>query len=183
MTAHYILGVDPGLHGALALYGDADDLRIFDVPTFKVQVGDSLKNQINQAQVAAWLEIHRHMIDFAMVEKVGAMARGGIPCRLCKRSPSQGVTSAFSFGWTAGSISQAIASAGIHIEYVQPVVWKRKFGLIGQGKDASRGAASRILPKHAGQWPLKKHDGRAEAALLAVYGSLLDTPNSFGGTD
>jgi hypothetical protein len=28
-----------------------------------------------------------------------------------------------------------------------------------------------LLPQAAHQWPLRKHDGRAEAALLALYGA------------
>jgi hypothetical protein len=37
-------------------------------------------------------------------------------------------------------------------------------------KDGARARASQLLPQHAGHWPLKKHDGRAEAALIALYG-------------
>jgi hypothetical protein len=175
VTATRILGVDPGLHGALALYGGADDLRIFDVPTNQRKVGDSLKNVLDPYQVASWLDIHRHLVAFAVIELVAPMPN--------KFGEGMGVTSAFNFGFVTGALHGLIAACGITIRTVPPVVWKRKFGLIGQGKDASRGAASRILPKQAHQWPLKKHDGRAEAALLAVYGSLLDTPGNFGGTD
>jgi hypothetical protein len=32
--------------------------------------------------------------------------------------------------------------------------------------------ANQLLPFCTDMWPLKKHDGRAEAALIAVYGHL-----------
>ena len=53
---------------------------------------------------------------------------------------------------------------------VPPQVWKRRFNLTSD-KDASRARASELLPAHAHLWPLKEHDGRAEAALLALYGA------------
>jgi hypothetical protein len=39
------------------------------------------------------------------------------------------------------------------------------------GKDGARARASQLIPSAAHHWPLKKHDGRAEAALLAFYAS------------
>jgi crossover junction endodeoxyribonuclease RuvC len=38
------------------------------------------------------------------------------------------------------------------------------------GKDAARARACELLPRLADRWPLVKHHGRAEAALLALYG-------------
>lgn len=37
-------------------------------------------------------------------------------------------------------------------------------------KDGARARASQLLPAHAQLWPLKKHDGRAESAMIAVFG-------------
>lgn len=162
-----ILGIDPGLSGALALLGP--EFRVYDMPTLEHRVAKTKKRTLDAHALASLLEVLRGQVEFAIIERVGAM-------------PGQGVTSCFSFGWTAGSIYQACCSAGIQVQRVVPVVWKRKFGLIGQGKDASRAEASRRLPQHAHHWVRAKDDGRAEAALLAIYGSLLDTPANFGGT-
>lgn len=158
MKADRILGVDPGLHGALAVIG-ADYADVTDVPTNVRRVNNKDKNQIDPYRLAVWLEIHRPRIMFAVIEQVGTM-------------PSQGVTSAFNFGFTTGVLHGLVAACGIPIRTVSPQVWKRKFGLLGQDKDASRGEASRRFPKHAHLWPLKKHDGRAEAILLALYGQM-----------
>jgi crossover junction endodeoxyribonuclease RuvC len=87
--------------------------------------------------------------------------------------PAQGITSAFNFGFTTGVLHGALAGNQIPMVLVPPSVWKRAYGLIGQDKDASRLAASRLAPAFAQHWPLKKHDGRAEAFLLAHYGSQL----------
>ena len=153
----WILGVDPGLSGCMAmLHKGAVD--VFDIPTTTRTVNKKEKRQIDPYQLSAWLEIQRPLIKFAVVEQVGTM-------------PGQGVTSAFNFGFTTGCIHGIIAACGIEIRTVSPQVWKRRYGLIGQNKDASRGEASRRFPEFTHLWQLKKHDGRAEAALLALYGS------------
>ena len=154
---NWILGVDPGLSGCMAML-NAGAVDVFDIPTTTRTVNKKEKRQIDPYQLAAWLEIQRPLIRFAVVEQVGTM-------------PGQGVTSAFNFGFTTGCIHGIIAACGIEIRTVPPQVWKRKYGLLGQNKDASRGEASRRFPQFTHLWQLKKHDGRAEAALLALYGS------------
>jgi len=136
-------------------------VEVFDLPTTSRRVNDKTKRQIDPYQLSSWLEIQRHLVKFAIVEQVSAM-------------PGQGVTSSFNFGFTTGVIHGIIAACGIEIRTVSPQVWKRHFRLLGQPKDASRAEASRRLPSSAYQWPLKKHDGRAEAALLAIYGATLE---------
>ena len=160
-----ILGIDPGLSGAFFLLGDAYDyqgLRAQDIPTTERVVAGKKKRQLDHASVALYMDYHRTMVSFAVLEQVNAM-------------PGQGVTSSFNFGSTYGALLQALASAGIPVRTVVPQVWKRKFNLLGSGgvpqpKDASRAEASRRLPQYASLWQLAKHDGRAEAALLALYG-------------
>jgi crossover junction endodeoxyribonuclease RuvC len=52
---------------------------------------------------------------------------------------------------------------------VAPAIWKKHFGL-STDKDASRALAGQTFPDQADLWKLKKQDGRAEAALIALYG-------------
>jgi hypothetical protein len=42
---------------------------------------------------------------------------------------------------------------------------------VTKSKDGCRARASQLLPEAADQWPLRRHDGRAEAALIALYGA------------
>lgn len=154
-----IIGIDPGLSGAIFLL-QGDDSDVFDMPVTERLVNGKLKRQIDPASLARILPTDA---EFVIVEQVSAM-------------PGQGVTSSFNFGFTAGAIQGVVAALGLPLRTVHPQVWKRKFGLLGQPKDASRAEASRRLPQHAHLWPLKKHDGRAEAALLALYGSMMDNP-------
>jgi len=159
-----ILGIDPGLSGAFVIYTEGDHyaaVTVFDTPTIEVRVGKATKRQLDVHQLGNWLGSHCDRIRFAVIERVGPM-------------PAQGVTSSFNFGFSTGAIHGALAAYQIQVQLVSPQMWKKQFGLIGQDKDASRQAASRLAPQFAENWPLKKHDGRAEAFLLALYGRKLE---------
>lgn len=149
-------GIDPGLDGAIALIGDGV-LSIHDMPTFAVTTNGKLRRQLDLSALA---NIFRAQpIAGACIEEPSSM-------------PKDGVIQAFKFGFNCG-VPQAMAAAfQIPVRLVRPNAWKAAFGLTGD-KDMSRKRASEIMPKFAHLWPLKKHDGRAEAALLALYGTRL----------
>lgn len=157
------LGVDPGYGGALAFYVPArDELAIYDMPLFKLTKSNggskTVLDLIQLAQIVDENAKDRRVI--AYVETVGAR-------------PGMGGSSAFNFGFGAGVIHGICAAHFLRIEGALPQVWKRKLG-VPADKDGARAAASRYFPQHAHRWPLKKHDGRAEAALIALYGSRHD---------
>lgn len=150
------IGIDPGLHGAIACYEpDRELLHTTDIPTHELTVNGKQRLQIDKHQLARILCIDRPARAF--VEDVHSM-------------PEQGVASSFSFGFVAGCIQQAVVDAGFELVLVQPQVWKRRFN-VKADKDAARARASELLPAHAHLWPLKKHHNRAEAALIALYGA------------
>ena len=68
-----------------------------------------------------------------------------------------------------GAIKAILAFRGIPVHETRPADWKAALNL-GANKSASREKASQIFPDNADQWPLVKHDGRAEAALIAWHG-------------
>ncbi len=152
----YFLGIDPGISGALAFFDPAANiLEVIDMPIHSVKINAKKKNLIDMHQLAGIIDQRCKDTRIAVVEEVGAM-------------PGQGVTSMFSFGFTAGATQMAVIAHCISLVLVRPAVWKKAMG-VGADKDGARRIASRLLPKHAGLWPLVKHDGRAEAALLALY--------------
>jgi len=92
----------------------------------------------------------------AFIEQVAAM-RG------------QGVSSMFRFGETYGATQMAVAAHKIPIQYVTPAKWKSHFRL-NRDKGVSRGLATQRFPDCADLFKRVKDDGRAEAALIALYG-------------
>lgn len=152
----YFLGIDPGLTGALAFYDPkTGDLQVWDMPTHEIKVNGKKKNRLDLFGLANIVDPLSQEVILAGVEEVGAM-------------PKQGVSSSFNFGFSAGCAQMVVAANAIPLRTVRPAVWKRAMQ-IGSDKARARREASRLLPRHAGLWTLVKHDGRAEAALLAYY--------------
>jgi crossover junction endodeoxyribonuclease RuvC len=150
------IGIDPGLSGAIAVWPENGEPVVNDMPTFEITVNGKKKTQIDLAQLArttpqSWQSWH------AFIENPGAM-------------PGNGAVSMFNFGFACGVAQMAVAAAGIPYTLVKPAIWKRALGLTAD-KDASRQLASRLFPQSAHLWARKKDDGRAEAVLLAYYGS------------
>ncbi len=151
-----ILGVDPGLTGALA-WLDAESGRLVDVADMPVHLlprGGKTKKELDIAQLVDILTARRP--SHAFIEQVNSM-------------PGQGVSGVFVFGKVYGAILGVVTALAIPLTPVPPATWKRQMG-VTKSKDGCRARASQLLPEAAYQWPLKGHDGRAEAALIAVYG-------------
>lgn len=154
-----VLGVDPGFTGALALYNpDQQTLIIGDMPTTQRRMSSNkIRTELNISALLHWLDLHLPSANVvAWVEDPHAL-------------PKQGITSAFRFGQVCGAIQTALLAYHIPLHLVPPATWKKAMGLSAD-KVGCQHKASQLLPAHAHLWPLKKHDGRAEAALLAWYG-------------
>lgn len=154
-----VLGIDPGLTGALALFDPAAErLLIEDVPTFTLKSGGRKKSTVDHYGLARIIDAWVSLNPVVWLEQVGTR-------------PGEGAVGAFSFGKTYGLLLGIAAAHFLRIELVTPASWKSALKVKGD-KDVSRQRASALLPRHSGLWPLAKHDGRAEAALIALHGSM-----------
>ena len=154
----FFCGIDPGLSGALALYDpNTKDVQIIDMPTETIKKGKKKRTRVDLYELARWIDVNASAIIGAIIENVHTM-------------PGQGVVSSGNFMRAFGNVEAAIASAFVPIAYVTPQKWKAFFGL-GADKDGSRTKATELSPMSTHWWTRKKDHGRAEALLLAVYGS------------
>ena len=151
-----IIGIDPGLSGAVAILDDLKIFNMFDMPI--MSEGKKNKNQLNSAQLVNI--INKHILEnedtFVIVEQVSAM-------------PGQGVTSMFNFGQSFGSIKGICAALGLPIFYVRPAKWKKHFELINSSKDASRTKVIEMYPSISSRLTKKKDVNKADAILIARY--------------
>ena len=99
--------------------------------------------------------VRQFMPDVAFVEKVHSM-------------PKQGVASTFTFGDAYGMAKGVICAIGIKVELVAPRVWKGEFEL-SSDKNESLEIARMIWPESK-HFTRKKDNGKAESALIALYG-------------
>ncbi|OYD80959.1 hypothetical protein [Azospirillum brasilense] len=159
-----IFAIDPGLTGAIAkaryLDGTLRSMTIYDLPVVEKVVGKGrsakVRRELDLARLHDLLDGHTSEACDAILEEVGAM-------------PGEGAVGAFKFGATWGGIRGVLTAMHIPLTLVRPAEWKRTLR-VPADKTAARARASELLPAYASNWPLKKHDGRAEAALLALWG-------------
>jgi len=151
-----IIGIDPGLNGAIAVLQDNKVKEIFDVPV--MPEGKKNKRQLNSAQLVKLLKdiISDNEEVVVIVENVSAM-------------PGQGVTSMFNFGQTFGAIKGICAALGLPIFFVRPAKWKKHFDLINSSKDASRTKAIEMYPSLSDHLSKKKDVNKSDAILIARF--------------
>tara|TARA_B100001248_G_scaffold245994_1_gene216258 strand:+ start:4527 stop:5012 length:486 start_codon:yes stop_codon:yes gene_type:complete len=151
-----IIGIDPGLSGAIAILKERKVLAIFDMPV--MSEGKKNKRQLNSAQLVNIIkESAANDEDISVVvEQVNAM-------------PGQGVTSMFNFGQTFGAIKGVCAALDLPIFFVRPSKWKKHFELINSSKDASRTKVIEMYPSLANQLTKKKDVNKSDAILIARF--------------
>jgi crossover junction endodeoxyribonuclease RuvC len=146
-----ILGIDPGMFGAVAALDQGGELiMVADLPI----ISDRSLKWVNGSELQSLiLGALQGRGAAAIVERVSAM-------------PKQGVASSFQFGVGFGSVLSVLQALHIRIEFVTPAVWKKSYGL-SKDKNASLHRARLLFP--GADLHLAKHDGRAEALLIARY--------------
>ena len=151
-----IIGIDPGLSGAIAVLKNNKVLNIFDMPV--MSEGKKNKRQLNSALLVSLLKENLTSSEevSVVVEQVNAM-------------PGQGVTSMFNFGQTFGAIKGICAALDLPIFFVRPSKWKKHFELINSSKDSSRTKAIEMYPKLSMQLSKKKDVNKSDAILIARF--------------
>ena len=151
-----MIGMDPGLSGAIAILENNNVLNIFDMPV--MSEGKKNKRQLNSALLVSLLKENLTSSEevSVVVEQVNAM-------------PGQGVTSMFNFGQTFGAIKGICAALDLPIFFVRPSKWKKHFELINSSKDSSRTKAIEMYPKLSMQLSKKKDVNKSDAILIARF--------------
>ena len=153
-----IIGIDPGISGAICFFENGEIKDVIDMPN--MAEGKKNKKQINGPQLFNELDrriknIQKKNIS-VVVERVSAM-------------PGQGVTSMFNFGQSFGVIKGICSAMQLPIYFISPSKWKKYFNLIKTSKDASRAKAIEIFPYISTKLQRKKDSNKAEAILIASF--------------
>ena len=151
-----IIGIDPGLSGAIAVMHDKKVINMYDMPV--MAEGKKNKRQLNSSQLVNIIKenINEDEDTIVVVEQVNAM-------------PGQGVTSMFNFGQTFGAIKGVCAALKLPIFFVRPSKWKKHFELLNSSKDASRTKVIEMYPTLSGQLAKKRDVNRSDAVLIAKF--------------
>ncbi|RRU23597.1 hypothetical protein [Stenotrophomonas sp. 278] len=159
-TSRLTIAIDPGLKGAIAVLADGFPTAVLDMPTMEVDG----RTEIDARAIAVFIReqraAHPGAEVLACIERVRAMPAQG---------RKQGAQSSMNFGDNYGKAKAVLELLGIPTIRAEPLSWKRRFGLVGQDKDASRQLALKRYPAAAHLLTRKKDDGRADALLIALW--------------
>tara|TARA_Y100000741_G_C17910498_1_gene419191 strand:- start:62 stop:556 length:495 start_codon:yes stop_codon:yes gene_type:complete len=153
-----IIGIDPGISGAICFFEEGKVKEILDMPV--MAEGKKNKKQINGPQI--YNEISSRISKFqkkdiiVVIEQVSAM-------------PGQGVTSMFNFGQSFGVLKGICSAMQLSMYFVRPAKWKKYYGLIKTEKDASRTKVIEIFPYISSQLSRKKDSNKADAVLISSF--------------
>lgn len=155
-----ILGIDPGVTGAIANLGHRGELlKLADLPTMqRAGAKAHVQRQVNGAGLAEllceWLrEFDKNEIRIFLETPIAF--------------PGQHVAAIGAAFHTVGIIEGVVTAKHYALELVQPHIWKKVMGL-SKSKEQCRAKAVRMFPE-ASLHRVKDHN-RAEALLIARYG-------------
>ena len=156
-----LIGVDPGLNGALCLL-DAEHgiVELVKMPVFKVVIGGKERQRLDltglRDLLTGWKLWEPQLV---VLEDVGARP---------------GQSGMFAFGYVQGAIEATCMCTGLHVERITPQKWKKALR-VGTAADEIIQRADWFFQQESHRWRGPKggkmHD-MAEAALLAKYGAM-----------
>lgn len=150
-----VLGIDPGLSGALAMW-NGSQLTLAEIPS---QKATGRGREVNWSALNEIWDDQFFWADHVFLERIGTR-------------PGEGVSSAFKFGLVFGGLRGLIAAKMLPLTLVTPTKWKKAYNLAA-AKEAAVIRASELFPSHASAFRGPRgglRDGVAEAALIAKYG-------------
>ncbi len=163
MTA-YVIGVDPGKDGAIALAGSDGSLHLWDMPVHLITVGTGRRKRVDFISLRNLLDPLTSFADLGLMEQVGGR-------------PKQSAGAAFVFGWSAAVAWACLIYGSVPVDTVTAVQWKRHHKVRGKAGKGSEGAimkrADEIFPQHRQLFRGPKGGllvDRAEAAMIARFG-------------
>ena len=153
------LGIDPGLHGAIAGIGYSEPW-LTQTPIFTVKKGKKLKSCYDILHIQGLLVELKP--DYVCIESSQAY-------------PDQGSVSNWSTGFGYGMWVGLLSGMRLKFQVVHPRVWQKEFfaGMSGDSKSLSYACASQLFPEYSRFLVGPKGgkvDGCSDALLIAEWG-------------
>ena len=175
------LGIDPGVHGAVARLAPGEPPRVWPAPVTMIRRG---KRMVRVPDFRGMWELLQEATTVAAtgVEAFCALELArAIPPRVKEGEEPRGsgAVGMFNYGLGYGAWQMALTGLGIPYACVHPATWKKAMLRdVGSAKGAAILVAHRLFPGVSLRPPRarKDHDGLAEALLLAEYARRIGRP-------
>jgi rRNA processing protein Gar1 len=142
-----VVGIDPGVTGAVAIHTDGRLSMVCDMPVYDGRTdGAGLRELLE-----FWVP------DMVYLEHTQAM-------------PKNGSLASFSLGMNSGIIIGVLGAMSHPFIRVKPHIWKGKMSVTHKDKNAIRGIVRELYPDHAEMFKRVMDHNRAEAVLISRYG-------------
>jgi hypothetical protein len=155
----FIVAVDPGIRGALAFMG-ADALKVEDMPIRQAMRAGKVKNEIDPIGLQKMIRQRVPADETALVvmEDLNTFAGGSVQ--------TMGSLEA-----TKAVIRTVMELNRLDVAFISPRAWQRFFGIKRTTTSNTKEQSLKLARELYGRdhCPLQKHDGRADAILIARY--------------
>jgi crossover junction endodeoxyribonuclease RuvC len=176
-TERTYIGIDSGVTGAIACLYPEGVVEVYDLPILVQTTKTRKQTRLDPTGLKSIFDEIKEKSGsrvYATVEEVHPIGGGRYSKNATGKSGDSAVT-AFSMGYSYAVLISCLALSEISYSPVSPATWKRKLGLLGSDKEASRTRAIQLFPNTYAMFKRKKDHNRAEAALIGYYGQMSDT--------
>ena len=169
-----VVGIDPGNTGAIAFlsYETGELYDVKDMPTTQQEVSGTSRTKIDAVLFAECIDKATRELPYdgnmvTFTERIQAVPR--FNKNTGKYDLSQGGTANIAFGRGGGIIEGYFAALRVSVYEIEASKWKPVMGC-SKDKEQSMAVARKIWPDKMSLFKLKTKHGRAEAALVGLYG-------------
>ncbi|AOJ10355.1 hypothetical protein [Burkholderia mayonis] len=158
-----IVGIDPGIHGAIATLTASDFAHVIDMPIRPATRGGKIRNEVDPLALRNELRklVPAGESGVVVMEDLNAFIGGG----------KLGSTATMaSLAATKAVVRTVCELARLPITHVSPKEWQAFYG-IATRVESTKKQSLRIAREMFGRelCPLERHDGRADALLIARF--------------
>ena len=157
-----VIGVDPGLTGAITFLDSRGSMVVRDIPTVEVDGGGLVKRKIDGLALARLVR-----------ENCPAAEDALVVCEAVRAMPGNAIQTQGSLMRSLGAIEAVFEVLRFPVLMIQPQVWKRHFNLKADKGESLR--VARTLYPHCRDITRAKDHNRAESLLIAHYGQKVNS--------
>jgi hypothetical protein len=162
-----ILAIDPGLSGAIAAMDESGLRGVRDMPTRPIpNASGKTRNEVDPKRLRDSLRdlVPADKTAIVVMESMHAFMGGG-------EERKGSMSSQASLAATKAVICTVCELSGFDVVFVTPRTWQRIYGIKATPSETTKQQSLRLARQLYGKdvCPLAKHDGRADAVLIARW--------------